>query len=110
MQKEALALARDIIDIRQPLSLEAALQTPFLTENIVEDKFSSPITSLWNSMKPSVCESFFYLPLSSSLRIDEIVENLAVNIIRTGELKDFLNASLACRQFYVVFQRALIWY
>eukprot|EP00026_Physarum_polycephalum_P006314 Phypoly_transcript_06356.p1 GENE.Phypoly_transcript_06356~~Phypoly_transcript_06356.p1 ORF type:complete len:404 (+),score=67.21 Phypoly_transcript_06356:59-1270(+) len=87
MQKEALELARDLIDVRKPLSIEEALKTPFLTESMAEDKFMSPTFAMWN---------------------DEIVENIASHIIRTGDVKDFSNASLVCKQFFVVFQRLIL--
>jgi serine/threonine protein kinase len=88
LQKEAFQLAKDLIDARKPVSLEAALVDPFLTNGTCEDRFSSYIT-VWN---------------------DEIVENIATHLILTGDAQDFANASLVCQQFYVTMQRRFIWY
>ena len=49
MARDALKLAKDLIDVRK-LSLEAATETPFLTADTPEDKFFVVGTSLWNGM------------------------------------------------------------
>ena len=45
MAKDALRLAKDLMDVRKIVSLEMALQTPFLADNMPEDRFvdTSPI-------------------------------------------------------------------
>ena len=48
MAKDALRIAKDLIDLRKIVSLEAALQTPFLTDDMPEDKFMITSNSLWN--------------------------------------------------------------
>ena len=120
MQKDAFLLARDLIDIRSPLSVEAALRTPFLTHNMPEDKFSVPHSVLWNGKLPTLLSpSSPSLPphfpssrkqITNSEHADEIVESIAFNIISTGDVKDFASASLVCKQFFIVFQRQFLWY
>ena len=48
MPKEIYRLARDLIDARRLLSLEDALQTPFLNRYMPEDKFTFSSPALWN--------------------------------------------------------------
>ena len=48
MSKDALRLAKDLMDVRKIVSLEMALQTAFLADDMPEDRFMITSTFLWN--------------------------------------------------------------
>ena len=47
IQKDAFVLAKELIDVRRPVSLEAALLSPFMTENTTGEMSYS---AHWNGM------------------------------------------------------------
>ena len=47
IQKDAFVLAKELIDVRRPVSLEAALMSPFMTENTTGEMSYS---AHWNGM------------------------------------------------------------
>jgi len=76
-----------LIDARKPLNIEGALQSPFLKENVDDKSICMRDLAMWN---------------------DEIVETIAKYIISTGDVKDFLTASLVSKQFFSVFQHSFL--
>ena len=48
MSKDALRLAKDLMDVRKIVNLEMALQTAFLADDMPEDRFMITSTFLWN--------------------------------------------------------------
>ena len=120
MTKEALRLAKDLVDPRKVVSLEAALQTLFLADDMLEDRFMITSTALWNGTETIHMHKENKQTRERKRRekrncaypifSDEIVENILDHIISTGDLKDFSSASLVCKQFFVTLQRRFIWY
>ena len=58
MARDALKLVKDLMDVRKLLTLEDAMQTPFLTADTPEDKFFVAGTPLWNGM-------YFYISINN---------------------------------------------
>ena len=44
------------------------------------------------------------------LFLEDIVDHVASYVVNGGDMKDFENASLVCKQFFVIFQRRLLRY